>query len=832
MIPIRSILLLAVALFATGAWAQVAGRAQFVSGDVQVERGSGRTALARDAEVRQGDLLLTGADGNVQLVMVDQARISLRPRSRMRIERYEFEASKPGAGEAFLQLLTGAMHAFTGEIVERDRTRFKMGTPLATVGIRGSGNILAHYQETGTLNHTLTGTHIVTSRDPAGIERSLVSYPGQTIQVRFGQAPRYVPTPAFLMAAASPPTRAESAAAEKAPQASAQSAPPAAPASGSDSSSSSSSSSSASSSGSGTSSSSSSTASSAPGDSSSSATAASSSSSSSSGAAPAAATGTDTTASSTAAPSTSSTASTSSTSSTSSSASAAPASPAPATTAPTTVAPSATSVIPPLATSQAPTATAGSVLAAQPEATSQTVLRFFNPLPGGGYEGVVGQSSSDGTTNYAAIDANGHLVRVSGATVVSFLSGPGSPPPGYSGSVRYGTVTFSDGVHSDSFHSPDSSVILGRWTGGSVSVDEGSGPHVFDLGPRSVSYDVTIPTPIGTLGSFTGTATYSLAASTAPTDASGNTGSVNSASIVANFSSRTVNGNFGISIAGRSFALAGTSSLSPGTPQFTFASALSNLTITCSGNCSSLGYLGTMNGQFAGATAEWMSVSYRLNPNRAPDSGFSDWVIGSIALNSGAPPTVGIVLPQSGSASLAFTSVDPSRSSSTYSGAVGPPSITGTVQANFSSQTASFSATVSGTSGCGCSLPTFTANATGIPIVGTAFSASTDSQRAAGVGAMTLACTGSGCGSSPAGRFDGLFRNSAGTSGVASIIVGDSNGGYDLIANFGTPGSTPLVAADATAAAIHIAHPGAGAAPPPRALVALDRSRMGRTALP
>ncbi|HUK64688.1 MAG TPA: hypothetical protein VLV15_15210 [Dongiaceae bacterium] len=460
------------------------------------------------------------------------------------------------------------------------------------------------------------------------------------------------------------------------------------------------------------------------------------------------------------------------------------------------------------------------------------MLRFFNPLAGGGYEGVVGQSSSDGTSNYAALDANGRLVRVSGATVVRFLSGPGSPPPGYSGSVLYGTVTFSDGVHSDGFRSPDSSVILGRWTGGSVSVDEGSGPHVFDLGPRSVSYDVTIPTPIGTLGSFTGTATYSLAASTAPTDASGNTGSVNSASIVANFSSRTVSGNFGISIGGRSFALAGTSGLSPGTPQFTFASALSNLTITCSGNCSTLGYLGTLNGQFAGATAEWMSVSYRLNPNRAPDSGFTDWVAGSIALNSGAPPTVGIVLPQSGSVNLAFTGVDPSHSSSTYSGAVGPPSITGTVQANFSSQTASFSATVSGTTGCGCSLPTFTANATGIPIVGTAFSASTDSQRAAGVGAMTLACTGSGCGSSPAGRFDGLFRNSAGTSGVASVIVGDSNGGYNLIANFGTPGSTPLVAADATAAAIHIAHPGAGAAPPPRALVALDRGRMGRTALP
>jgi hypothetical protein len=798
MIRIRSILLLAAALLAHGAWAQVAGRAQFVAGDVQVERAAGRAALALNGEVRQGDLLVTGADGHVQLVMVDSARISLRPRSRMRIERYEFDAPKPGAGEALLRLLNGAMHAFTGEIVTRDRTRFKMSTPLASVGIRGSGNILAHYEETGTLNHTLTGTHIVTSRDLAGIERTLVSYPGQTVQVRVGQPPRYVPTPAFLMAAASPPPRQEAAASERAAaQTAAQSAAPAAAA--------------ASSTGGDTSSTPASTSSTSSSDTRTEASGTRTDSAS---------TRTDTASTSTPAPSAAP------------AADAAPSTPAPAPAETRTAAsPSgASTVIPPVAASQASTSTAGSVLISQPDSTSVTTLRFFDPLPGGGYESVVGVSASDGTGSNAILDANGRLVRVNGTALVSSLSGPGSPPPGYSGSALGGNVTFSDGVHADYFRSRDGSVILGRWTGGTVSLDDGGGVFVFDLGTRSVSYDVTIPTPIGTLGSFTGTATYSLAAATSPTDAAGNTGRVDSASIVANFSSRTVNGTFGLSVGGRTFSLTGVSGLSPGTPQFTFASALSSLTINCSGPCSSLGYLGTMNGQFAGTTGEWMSVSYRLNPARAPDSGFSDWVIGSMALNSGGPPTVGIVLPQTGSTSLVFTSVDAGRSSSNYAGAVGPPTLSGTVQANFTTQTASFSATITGNSGCGCSLPSFTATSTSMPIAGVAFSASTDPQR--GVGSMNLICSGSGCGSNASGRFDGLFRNSAGTAGVASILVGDSGGGYSLVANFGTPGSIPMVAADVGAAAIRIASPVPGGAPPARAVVALDRGRIGRSSLP
>ncbi len=735
----------------SGAAGQDVGRVHFVSGESDVERSGQRTPLAVSSRVRQGDVIRTGADGHLQLVMVDGARIGLRPKSQLSLEHYEFDASGRGAGQALLALLTGTMRVFTGEIVQRDRERYKMKTNLATVGIRGSGNILANLDGGATFNHTLTGAHSVTSRDALGIERTVISYPGQTVQVLPGQAPRHVPTPALIMAAASPP-------AARASDKASETARTSAAGGGASSSSSSSSTSSASS---------------------------ATSSTTTTAEAPASSSSTSTS---------TSTSTSSSTSTTSTGGSLAAADPSPVTTPSTggsTSTGTATNVgtsNPAVAGPQATTGTVGSSIGtAQPTASGyEVVFRFFNPITGG-YEGVIGQSSGSGAS--AVLDAAGRLVQVRDATVSTFLAGPGALPPGYSGATLGGNIAFSGGTHHDTFRSTDQSVILGRWEGGTITVSDGSS---FDLGPRSVSYEVVTPTSAGILGSFTGTATYSLAAATAPTDAAGHTGTLGSASVLANFSSRTVSGSFGMSINGQTFSLTGNAGLDPGSSTFSFASALQNLGIACTGTCSTLGYLGTMNGQFAGSAGRWLTVSYRLNPNRAPQGGFSDFIVGDIALDAGTSPTIGIVLPQSGVANLAFNGVDASRSFSTFPNATGTPSVTGTLQANFTDHTVSFNATVSGTNS-----PTFSMTSAQAPIVGAGFSASTDAGRPSGVGAMTVVCSGTGCGSSTAGRFDGLFRNSTGTAGIASLVVGDSGGAFDVVTSFGT-GS--LAAADARAA--------------------------------
>jgi hypothetical protein len=466
-----------------------------------------------------------------------------------------------------------------------------------------------------------------------------------------------------------------------------------------------------------------------------------------------------------------------------------------------------------------------SIATGQPPAQSanySVFFRFFNPISTG-FEGVLGQDGSAGST--AVLDNGGRLVSITDGAVATFLAGPGAEPPGYSVATLSGDVTFANGTHHDAFRSSDSSVILGRWEGGTVSVADPSGTRTFNLGPRSLSYQVVTPTPGGIVGSFTGTATYSLAASTAPTDAAGHVGTVSSATIAANFSARTMNGSFALAINGQAFSLTGVAGLAPGASDFAFASALQNLSINCSGgNCSSAGYLGTVNGQIAGAEGRWIAVTYRLNPNRTPGSGFSDFITGSMALDAGSAPTVGITLPRTGTANLVFTAVDPSLSFSTYPGATGTPAVSGTVSANFSSQTASVNASIAGPS------PTLTASASNIPIVGAGFSASSDSQRPTYVAPLTVACTGSGCGSagSAQGRFDGLFRNNAGTTGVASIVLGDSNGAYEVVASFGLPGSASALAASDARAAMQRIVPQPSVAPSTASTFTHSLARIGR----
>jgi hypothetical protein len=302
-------------------------------------------------------------------------------------------------------------------------------------------------------------------------------------------------------------------------------------------------------------------------------------------------------------------------------------------------------------------------------------------------------------------------------------------------------------------------------------------------------------------------------------------GTVSSATIAANFSARTMNGSFALAINGQAFSLTGVAGLAPGASDFAFASALQNLSINCSGgNCSSAGYLGTVNGQIAGVEGRWIAVTYRLNPNRTPGSGFSDFITGSMALDAGSAPTVGITLPRTGTANLVFTAVDPSLSFSTYPGATGTPAVSGTVSANFSSQTASVNASIAGPS------PTLTASASNIPIVGAGFSASSDSQRPTYVAPLTVACTGSGCGSagSAQGRFDGLFRNNAGTTGVASIVLGDSNGAYEVVASFGLPGSGSALAASDARAAMQRIVPQPSVAPSTASTFTHSLARIGR----
>lgn len=130
-----SLLLLA----AAGAALAEAGRFQFIQGEVSILRADGRQIPARKGDgVEEGDTIATGPQAQAQLLMQDEGIIALRPDSRLRIEVYRYAGQADGSEQGLLGLLKGGFRAITGMIGRVNKDSYKVRTPTATIGIRGT----------------------------------------------------------------------------------------------------------------------------------------------------------------------------------------------------------------------------------------------------------------------------------------------------------------------------------------------------------------------------------------------------------------------------------------------------------------------------------------------------------------------------------------------------------------------------------------------------------------------------------------------------------------------------------------------------------------------
>ncbi len=142
----------------------------------QVLRSEGQTMLVRgsaflspvraEVPVRSGDRIRTGPDGFVQLRFADGALISLQPGSDFRVDAWIYDAQQQ---RSFFELLQGSMRAVSGRIGKRNPEDWRLRTPTATIGIRGTAFSV----------HEAPTCPVVGC--PAGIE------PGLTVEVTEGR---------------------------------------------------------------------------------------------------------------------------------------------------------------------------------------------------------------------------------------------------------------------------------------------------------------------------------------------------------------------------------------------------------------------------------------------------------------------------------------------------------------------------------------------------------------------------------------------------------------------------------------------------------------------
>ena len=93
-------------------------------------------AISAGQKIYAGQTINTAADGEVHLVTEDGGIIALRPDTTFRVDEYQAEG---GSGDKiFMSLLKGAMRSITGWIGKHNTSAYRITTPTATLGIRGT----------------------------------------------------------------------------------------------------------------------------------------------------------------------------------------------------------------------------------------------------------------------------------------------------------------------------------------------------------------------------------------------------------------------------------------------------------------------------------------------------------------------------------------------------------------------------------------------------------------------------------------------------------------------------------------------------------------------
>ena len=183
----RHLLAIMVTALSGHALADVAGKVNFVSGPVMAYSLDGnQRLLTRGAEVNGGERLETGK-GRLQIRFTDGSFLSLQPNTIFRLDSYRFEKNKPEEGQLLFNFVQGGMRTITGAIGRVNRARYKVRTPVASLGIRGTGYA-------STLNNGVLTLSV--DKGIVNIENEFGSSnvnAGQTFRVIQGEAPRLAP---------------------------------------------------------------------------------------------------------------------------------------------------------------------------------------------------------------------------------------------------------------------------------------------------------------------------------------------------------------------------------------------------------------------------------------------------------------------------------------------------------------------------------------------------------------------------------------------------------------------------------------------------------------
>ena len=121
------------------AYAQVAGTVTQLSGPMMAKKADGKVKiLSLKSEVESGDTLVTEKNTYALVKFIDNSEITLKPATTFVVEQFAYQAEQPDGDRASFNLVKGGLRSLSGLLGKRNKEKFSLKTPVATIGIRGT----------------------------------------------------------------------------------------------------------------------------------------------------------------------------------------------------------------------------------------------------------------------------------------------------------------------------------------------------------------------------------------------------------------------------------------------------------------------------------------------------------------------------------------------------------------------------------------------------------------------------------------------------------------------------------------------------------------------
>jgi hypothetical protein len=173
------------AAFPVTGYCTAAGRVDFAIGSVESVAANGsRHPLSKGAEINTGETISTATGARAQVRFADGGFISLQPNTQFRVDEFNYMNKTDGEEKGFFSLLKGGFRAITGVIGRVNKQTYRVKTPAATLGIRGTGYNMALRDDGLFVN---VGEGAISLSNNAGL--LLVTVGGAAFVANFNTAP-------------------------------------------------------------------------------------------------------------------------------------------------------------------------------------------------------------------------------------------------------------------------------------------------------------------------------------------------------------------------------------------------------------------------------------------------------------------------------------------------------------------------------------------------------------------------------------------------------------------------------------------------------------------